>query len=114
MHAAVISLEEARALEPSKGSVREALARAYFRSGRYSAAESEFQAAVEIDPVNDYAHFGLGLCRLKAGDRDLGRAATFDSRSLMRPDNDDYQRIARRPSPPDSCLLRPRRCHLAG
>ena len=28
VHAAVISLEEARALEPSKGSVREALARA--------------------------------------------------------------------------------------
>ena len=29
-HAAVIALEQARALEPTKGSVREALARAYF------------------------------------------------------------------------------------
>ena len=91
VHAAVISLEEARALEPSKGSVREALARAYFRSGRYSAAESEFQAAVEIDPVNDYAHFGLGLCRLKAGDRDLARGH-LRLAVVMRPDNDDYQR----------------------
>ena len=67
-HAAVIPLEEARALEPEKGSVREALARAYFRTGRFSAAEAEFQAAVEIDPVNDYAHFGLGLSLLRVGD----------------------------------------------
>ena len=32
-HAAVIALEQARELEPAKGSVREALARAYFRTG---------------------------------------------------------------------------------
>ena len=32
--------EQARALEPSKGSVREALARAYFRSGRFAAANA--------------------------------------------------------------------------
>ena len=24
---------------------------------------------LDLDPVNDYAHFGLGKCRLKAGDR---------------------------------------------
>ena len=28
-----------------------------------------FAAAVELDPSNDYAHFGLGLCRAKTGDR---------------------------------------------
>ena len=60
VHAAVIALERARELEPAKGSVREALARAYFRTGRFSSAEEEFHAAVEIDPVNDYAHYGLG------------------------------------------------------
>src|SRR5262249_35755753 len=68
-HAAVLPLERARELEPEQGSVREALARAYYRTGRFSAAEDEFKAALEIDPVNDYAHFGIGLCRLKAGDR---------------------------------------------
>jgi Flp pilus assembly protein TadD len=90
-HAAVIPLEEARALEPGKGSVREALARAYFRSGRIAAAEAEFRAAVEIDPVNDYAHFGLGLCHLRSGERDLARGH-LRLATVMRPDNDDYQR----------------------
>ncbi|MGQ0824798.1 MAG: tetratricopeptide repeat protein [Actinomycetota bacterium] len=90
-HAAVIALERARALEPEKGSVRETLARAYFRTGRYAAAEEEFQAAVDIDPVNDYAHFGLGLCRLRAGDRNRARGH-LRLASVMRPDNPDYQR----------------------
>src|SRR6478736_5776621 len=53
-HAAVIALERARDLEPDKASVRETLARAYFRSGRFAAAAAEFSETVEIDPVNDY------------------------------------------------------------
>ena len=68
-HAAATVLERARDLEPGQGSIREALARAYFQTGRIGAAEVEFAAAVEIDPVNAYAHFGLGLCRLRVGDR---------------------------------------------
>ena len=68
-HAAVVALERARDLEPEKASIREALGRAYFRCGRFPAARSEFAHAVEIDPVNDYAHFGLGLCLLRVGDR---------------------------------------------
>jgi Flp pilus assembly protein TadD len=90
-HAAAIALERARDLEPAQGSVREALARAYFRSGRFAAAEEEFQAAVEIDPVNDYALFGLGVCRLRAGDR-VGARAHLRLATVMRPDNDDYRR----------------------
>lgn len=91
VHAAAIALERARDLEPEMGSVREALARAYYAAGRYRAAEVEFAAAVEIEPVNDYAHYGLGLCRLRAGD------ATAARRHLrlalgMRPDNLDYRR----------------------
>lgn len=73
-HAAATALERARALEPDQGSIREALARAYYASGRVAQAEAEFAAAVEIDPVNDYAHFGLGLCRLRFGDRTGARA----------------------------------------
>ncbi|MFO1536793.1 MAG: tetratricopeptide repeat protein [Actinomycetota bacterium] len=68
-YAAAVALEQARALEPDQGSIREALARAYFASGRVRAAEAEFAAALALDPVNDYAHFGLGVCRLRVGDR---------------------------------------------
>ena len=67
VHAAVVALERARRLEPEKGSVRETLARAYYRSGRFEHAEREFRAALDLEPVNDYAHYGLGLCRLRAG-----------------------------------------------
>ena len=67
-HAAAVALERARDLEPDQGSIREALGRAYFRSGRIPDARSEFERAVDIDPVNDYAHFVLGLCLLRTGD----------------------------------------------
>jgi tetratricopeptide (TPR) repeat protein len=89
-HAAVIALEQARELEPSKSSVREALARAYFRTGRFSAAEQEFIATLDIEPVNDYAQYGVGLCRLKAGDRAKARGH-LRLATVMRPDNADYQ-----------------------
>lgn len=89
-HAAVVALERVRDLEPDKASVREALARAYFRSGRFSAASAEFARTVEIDPVNDYAHFGLGLCLLRQGDR-LGARRHLKLAVAMRPDQADYR-----------------------
>ena len=45
-----MSLEKAKRLEPDKTSIREALGRAYFRSGRYRRAASEFSAVVERNP----------------------------------------------------------------
>ena len=89
-HAAVVALEQARALEPAKGSVREALARAYYRTGRFAAAEQEFAAALDIEPVNDYALYGIGLCRLRAGDRTRARGH-LRLATVMRPDNADYR-----------------------
>ena len=89
-HAAVIALERARDLEPDQGSVRETLARAYFRTGRFPAAGREFARAVEIDPVNDYAHFGLGLCLTRQGDR-LGARRHLKLAVAMRPDQPDYR-----------------------
>jgi len=89
-HAAVVALERARELEPDKGSVRETLARAYFRTGRFPAAREEFARAVEIDPVNDYAHFGLGLCLLRQGDR-AGARRHLKLAVAMRPDHADYR-----------------------
>jgi len=91
VHAAVVALERARRLEPEKGSVRETLARAYYRSGRFGNAEREFRAALDLEPVNDYAHYGLGLCLLRAGDRG-GARAHLRLAIVMRPDNADYQR----------------------
>jgi Tfp pilus assembly protein PilF len=88
--AAVVALERARELEPEQGSIREALARAYFRTRRFDAAEQEFAKALEIDPVNDYAHFGIGLCRLRAGDRDRARGH-LKLATVMRPESEDYR-----------------------
>ena len=99
-HAVVIALERARTLEPAKGSVREALARAYFGAGRYDAAEEEFAAALEIEPVNDYAHFGIGLCRLRAGDRAAARGHLRQA-TVMRPENADYRAALHRAEPDD-------------
>jgi tetratricopeptide (TPR) repeat protein len=87
---AAVSLEKAKRLEPDKTSILEALGRAYFRSGRYRRAASEFSAVVERSPANDYAHFCLGRSLQKLGDR---RAA---KRHLslafgMRPDRSDYR-----------------------
>lgn len=93
-HAAATVLERARDLEPAKGSVREALARAYFATGRVDAAEAEFAAALEIDPVNDYAHFGLGLCRLRAGDR-AGARGHLRLAVAMRPEPEYERALAR-------------------
>lgn len=95
-HAAATVLERARALEPTKGSVREALARAYYATGRVRDAEAEFQAAAEIDPVNDYAHYGLGLCRLRVGDR-AGARGHLRLAVAMRPDP-EYRRALDRAS----------------
>jgi len=49
--AAAVPLERARELEPDKGSIREALGRAYFRSARFEQAAEEFAAVVERYPV---------------------------------------------------------------
>ncbi|MGZ8666175.1 MAG: tetratricopeptide repeat protein, partial [Solirubrobacterales bacterium] len=58
--AATVPLAEAARRAPEKSSVREALGRAYFRTRRYAEAATEFQAVVETQPVNDFAHFCLG------------------------------------------------------
>ena len=88
--AASIPLERARALEPDKGSIREALGRAYFRSARYEKAAEEFAAVVERYPVNDYAHFCLGRSLEKTGRRaEASRHAVLAAG--MRPDRADYR-----------------------
>lgn len=89
-HAAVTLLERVAEAEPDKGSAREALARAYFGSGRFAAALAEFTAALEISPVNDYAHFGTGLCLGRLG-RIREAVGHLRMANVMRPGNPDYE-----------------------
>jgi Flp pilus assembly protein TadD len=97
VHAAVVALERARELEPEKGSIREALARAYFRSQQVDAARVEFEKVLELDPVNDYAHFGLGMCLLRKGDRAAARGH-LKIATIMRPEEEAYQDALRQAS----------------
>jgi Flp pilus assembly protein TadD len=89
VHAAAVALERARDLEPDKGSIRETLGRAYFRCGRFPAAADEFGHAIDLDPVNDYAHYGRGLSLLRVGDR-AGARRHLKLAVAMRP-RDEYR-----------------------
>jgi Flp pilus assembly protein TadD len=64
---ATVALEKAKAREPEKASIREALGIAYFRIHRYAEAESEFRKMLELAPADDYAHYALGRCLEKRG-----------------------------------------------
>jgi Flp pilus assembly protein TadD len=88
--AAAIPLEKAAELEPEKSSIREALGRAYFRTGRYAAAAGEFQAVVDRHPVNDFAHFCLGRSLEKSGRTREARKHLALAASL-RPERADYR-----------------------
>jgi tetratricopeptide (TPR) repeat protein len=97
-HQAVIVLERARAQEPGKASIREALARAYYSAGRPDAAREEFEAVLEIDPANDYAHFGLALCLERTGELDSARGHAKLA-VVMRPEDENYRRALERIDP---------------
>jgi Flp pilus assembly protein TadD len=92
---AVVPLEKARKLEPNKTSIREALGRAYFRSGRYKRAAREFEAVVELAPTNDFAHFCLGRSLQKLGQR-TAASRHFTLACGLRPNRSDYQRYRER------------------
>ena len=96
--AAAVPLEKARTMEPDKTSIREALGRAYFRSGRYADALEEFAAVVERSPVNDFAHFCLGRALEKTGRR-LEAHRHLTLAVGLRPDRADYRVYRDRLSP---------------
>jgi tetratricopeptide (TPR) repeat protein len=87
---AAVPLEQAARRAPEKSSVREALGRAYFRSGRFAAAAVEFMAVVESHQVNDYAHFCLGRALAKTGDTERARHHLALA-SNLRPERRDYR-----------------------
>jgi tetratricopeptide (TPR) repeat protein len=57
---AAIVLQRAARLEPGKGSILEALGRAYYNSGQHDRSREVFSALLEIDPSAHYAHYALG------------------------------------------------------
>ncbi|HJX67401.1 MAG TPA: tetratricopeptide repeat protein [Candidatus Limnocylindrales bacterium] len=74
---AAVVLERAARAEPGKGSILEALGRAYFNSGQHARAIETFEALLEIDPSAHYGHFAAGLSLAR-----LGR--TQEARTHMR------------------------------
>jgi Flp pilus assembly protein TadD len=91
---ATVALEKAKRRAPDKASIRETLGIAYFRIRRWEEAEAEFRAALELSPVNDYAHYALGRCLEKQGRAVEARGHYKLARSL-RPESRTYNRRIR-------------------
>lgn len=64
---AAIVLERAARAEPGKGSIVEALGRAYFNSGQHDRSREVFERLLEIDPSSPYGHFALGQSLKRLG-----------------------------------------------
>jgi Flp pilus assembly protein TadD len=86
---ATVPLEKAKADEPDKASIREALGIAYFRIRNYEKAADEFQAMLDLSPTDDYAHYALGRCLEKLG-RDAEANGHYKLASRMRPSEAHY------------------------
>ena len=87
---ATVSLEKAKKREPDKASIREALGIAYFRMGRWEAAEAEFRTLLELSPADDYAHYALGRALEKQG-RAAEANGHYKLASSLRPGSDQYR-----------------------
>ena len=66
---AAIVLERADRLEPRRGSILEALGRAFFNSGQADRARETFEALLEVDPSSHYGHYALGQSLKRLGRR---------------------------------------------
>jgi tetratricopeptide (TPR) repeat protein len=92
---AAVVLERAARLEPGRGSIVEALARAYYNSGQHAHAADAFEELLAIDPSNPYAHYGLGQALKQLGRR--GEARTHLRLAVaLAPDSRLYRRALER------------------
>lgn len=87
---ATVALEKARRREPDKASIREALGIAYFRIRRYDEAAAEFRTALELSPVNAYAHYALGRC-LEMQGKHAQANGHYKLASSLRPSSSQYR-----------------------
>jgi tetratricopeptide (TPR) repeat protein len=82
-------LEQAVEHEPEKASLHETLGRAYFATSQIQRARAEFERALELDPSDDYAHFGVGRCFERQGR--LGDAAKHYKMANALADRPNYR-----------------------
>jgi Flp pilus assembly protein TadD len=94
-HQAALILSKAKLIEPEKASIRTALGRALYTTGRMARARREFAKAVEINPVDDWAHYALALACERTGQRSRA-VAHLKLAIAMRPGVTDYERALRR------------------
>jgi Flp pilus assembly protein TadD len=94
-HQAAMFLSRAKLIEPEKVSIRTALGRALYMSGRMARARREFAKVVQIDPANDYGHFALALACERTGQRERA-VGHLKLAVAMRPGVGDYERALRR------------------
>ena len=93
-------LERANRVEPGKGSILEALGRAYFNSGQAEAARTRFEELLEIDPSSPYAHYAIGQSLKRLGQFDRARTHLRLAVALS-PDEPLYRgALGRLPAPP--------------
>jgi Flp pilus assembly protein TadD len=89
-HQAAIPLARARDLAPDKTSIREALGRAFFHTGRYREAAAEFEAVADQAPTNDYALFCHGRALQLLGRHEEARRPLALA-CCLRPERRDYR-----------------------
>jgi Flp pilus assembly protein TadD len=94
-HAAAVLLGRAKLLEPEKASIREALGRALYMSGRAARARREFAKAVQLHPSDDYAHFALALACERTGQRQRALGHVKLAVALC-PGKPEYERVLSR------------------
>ncbi len=85
---AAVVLERAARLEPGKGSILEALGRAYFNSAQPAQALETFEALLDVDPSSHYGHFAAGqslkrLGRMREARTHLRLAVALEPRSPL-------------------------------
>lgn len=93
-HAASL-LEKAKVLEPGRGSILESLGIAYYNCGNHEGAMREFEAALEVDPTNHYARYGLSKCLYRKGKlhKAIGQVKLA---AVMAPEVEAYDQALRR------------------
>lgn len=100
---AAIVLARAAKLEPRKGSILEALGRAYHNSGQFEPARETFEALLDVDPSGPWAHYALSQSLRKLGQLTDARthlrlAVAMDPRSeLYRKALDRIDRVTSKP-----------------
>jgi len=70
---AAVLLERAHRLEPGRGSIVEAMARARYNSAQHQLALESFEELLVIDPSSHYGHYGLGQSLKLLGRPDAAR-----------------------------------------